>query len=260
MATVTVDRMAVEVEGQGEPVLMIHGLGGTSNTWAPQVMALGSRYRLIRPDLPGSGRSKTPEGALSIGLFVAGMAKILQVLGVERAHVVGHSLGTIVAQHLAVEHPNLVRSLALYGALTAPTDAGRQGLRDRAGKARDEGMQPIADAIVQGALSSDTRANQPVVAAFVRESVMRQCAEGYAKTCEALAGAEPADAARIRARTVLIAGDQDAVAPASVARTIADRMDGAASVRVLNRCGHWIPLERAADGTAILTEALMGRS
>jgi 3-oxoadipate enol-lactonase len=259
MATVTVDRMAVEVDGQGDAVLMIHGLGGTSNTWAPQAMALGSRYRLIRPDLPGSGRSKTPEGALSIGLFVAGMVKVCQVLGIERAHVVGHSLGTIVAQHLAVEHPTLVRSLTLYGPLMAPADAGRQGLRDRAAKARDEGMQPIADAIVQGSLSSDTRTNQPAVAAFVRESVMRQDPEGYAKTCEALAGAEAADPARIRARTVLVAGDEDAVAAASVARTISDRMNGAAAVRVLTRCGHWIPLERAADSTAILSEALMAR-
>jgi len=258
MATVMVDRMAVEVDGQGEPVLMIHGLGGTSNTFAPQCMALGSRYRLVRPDLPGSGRSGTPEGALSIGYFVEAMAKVCRVLGVERAHVVGHSLGTIVAQHLAVEHPGLVRSLTLFGALTAPADAGRQGLRDRAGKARAEGMQPIADAIVQASLSSDTRASQPVVAAFVRESLMRQCPEGYAKTCEALAGADAADVTRVRARTVLIAGDEDAVAPASVARTISERVGGA-PVRVLNRCGHWIPLERAGESTAILSEALQGR-
>jgi len=259
MATVTVDRMAVEVDGQGDPVLMIHGLGGTSNSFAPQCMALASRYRLVRPDLPGAGRSKTPEGALSIGLFVASMAKVCQVLGIERAHVVGHSLGTIVAQHLAVEHPSLVRSLTLFGPLMAPADAGRQGLRDRAAKARAEGMQPIADAIVQAALSSDTRSNQPVVAAFVRESLMRQCPEGYAKTCEALSTAEAADPARIRARTVLVAGDEDAVAPASVARTISDRMNGTAAVRVLTRCGHWQTLERAADCTAILGEALQGR-
>jgi len=259
MATVTVERMAVEVDGQGDPVLMIHGLGGTSNSFTPQVMGLGGRYRVIRPDLPGSGRSKTPEGALSIGLFVASMAKVCAVLGIERAHVVGHSLGTIVAQHLAVEHPGLVRSLTLFGPLMAPADAGRQGLRDRAAKARDEGMAPIADAIVQGALSSDTRASQPAVAAFVRESLMRQCAEGYAKTCEALAGAQAADPSRIRVRTVLVAGDEDAVAPASIARTISDRMNGAAPLRVLSRCGHWQTLERAADCTAILREALQGR-
>jgi pimeloyl-ACP methyl ester carboxylesterase len=58
---------------------------------------------------------------------------------------------------------------------------------------------------------------------------------------------------------VLVAGDEDAVAPASVARTISDRMNGAATVRVLSRCGHWQTLERAADCTAILGEALQGR-
>lgn len=257
MTTVTVDRMAVEIDGQGEPVLMIHGLGGTSNTFTPQCLALASRYRLVRPDLPGSGRSGVPE-TLSIGALVGAMAKVCEVLGLERAHVAGHSLGTIVAQHLAVERPDLVRSLTLFGPLLAPAEAGRQGLRDRARKAREEGMQPIADAILQASTAADTRSQQPGVAAGIRESLMRQSPEGYAKTCEALAAAEAADIGRIRAKTVLVTGDEDQVAPASNARMMSERIDGSV-VRVFSRCGHWTTLERAIDSTAVLSEALQGR-
>ena len=64
-----VERMAVEIEGEGEPVLMIHGLGGTSNTFTP-VLAAFARHRTIRFDLPGSGRSHRVEGPLSLALFV----------------------------------------------------------------------------------------------------------------------------------------------------------------------------------------------
>ncbi|MGQ9370152.1 alpha/beta fold hydrolase [Azospirillum sp. ST 5-10] len=255
MATVTIERMAVEVEGQGDPVLMVHGLGGTSNTFTPQVLALAGRFRVVRPDLPGSGRSPTPDAALSIGLFVDSLVRICGVLGIERAHVVGHSLGAVVAQHLAVERPSLVRTLTLFGALTEPPDAARGGLRERAAKARADGMQPVADAVAQASLSADTRHNQPAVVAFVRESLMRQCPEGYARTCEALAAARAAEAARIRARTLLLAGDDDPVAPPSVARLLGERIDGA-QVRLLPRCGHWITLERAADATAALGEWL----
>src|SRR5262245_54398412 len=107
---------------------MIHGLGGTSNVWTPVLPAL-SRHRTVRPDLPGSGRSSRVEGALSIERFVHSMERVCAVLGVSRVHVAAHSLGTIVAFHLAVTAPRLVRSLALFGPLVCPPDTARPGLR-----------------------------------------------------------------------------------------------------------------------------------
>ena len=170
----------------------------------------------------------------------------MRQLAVSRAHFVGHSLGTIVCQHVAVRAPERVRSLALFGALLAPPEPARQGLKTRAAKARDEGMFGIADAIVQGALSSSTREQLPVVVAFVRESLLAQDPEGYARTCEALAAAQPAAIDGIDVSTLLVAGDEDAVAPVQVARELASRISGA-QVEVLARCGHWMTAERATE-------------
>src|SRR5215831_13944344 len=114
MASQFVDRIAVELDGAGDAVLMIHGLGGSSNVWTP-VMSAFARHRTIRPDLPGAARSGRVEGPLSIERFVQAMQRVASALGIERAHVVAHSLGTIVAFHLAVAAPKLVRSLALFG-------------------------------------------------------------------------------------------------------------------------------------------------
>jgi len=258
VSTQTIERMAVEVDGQGDAVIFVHGLGGTSNVFTPQVMALGSRYRTVRPDLPGSGRS-TASGALLIGSLADAVVRVARVLGIERAHLVGHSMGTIACQHIAVSEPRLVRSLALFGPLLAPPEPARQGMRDRATKARTEGMGGIVEAIVQAATSGDTKANNPVAVALVRELLMRQDAEGYAKTCEALAGAEAADVRRIACPVLLVTGDEDGVASPSNVRAMAEQINGARVV-ILNRCGHWATLERAAECSAALKEFLAGRA
>jgi pimeloyl-ACP methyl ester carboxylesterase len=257
VSTQIIERMAVEMVGQGDAVIFVHGLGGTSNVFTPQVLALGNRYRTVRPDLSGSGRSPAG-GPLSISGFADAIVRLARVLGIARADLVGHSMGTIVCQHIAVNEPRLARSLALFGPLLAPPEAARQAMRDRAAKARVEGMADIAEAILQGATSSDTRTNNPVAAALVRELLMRQDAEGYARTCEALAAAEAVDIRRIACPTFLVTGDEDAVAPPSSVRAMAEQIGGA-RVTILSRCGHWTTLERAAECSAALKEFLAGR-
>ena len=253
MSTQFVERMAVEIDGAGDSVLMIHGLGGTSNFWTPVLPTL-SHFRTVRPDLPGSGRSQRVEGALSIDRFVRSLMRVCGAAGVERAHVVAHSMGTIVALHLAVLEPRLVRSLALFGPLTSPPDGNRGPIRERGVKARTEGesgMQLIADSIVQGSTAARTRSQRPVVVAAVRESVMRQSPDGYARSCEALADAQAADVARITCPALLVTGDEDAISPPQAVRGIAERLPGA-RVEVLANCGHWTVYEKPEECSELL--------
>jgi 3-oxoadipate enol-lactonase len=257
-----VGRIAVDIEtptGGGEEALCIHGLGGTSNTWTPLLPAL-SRFTAVRFDLPGSGRSHRVEGALSIDGFVEACLRVLSSRGIERVHVLGHSLGTIVAAHLAAREPRIVRSLALFGPLLAPPDVARTNIRARAAKAHGEGvagMQAIADTLVQASTSAETRARRPAVVAYVRESLMRQDPEGYARTCEALAAAEPADATAITCPTLLVTGDEDGVAPPQSVRAMGGKIAGS-RVEVLRGCGHWTPLEKADECIEILRRFYAG--
>ena len=249
MAFHWVDKVAVEDDGEGDVVVCVHGLGGTSNTWTPLMGAL-ARYRVVRMDLPGSGRSHAAQsGALSIARWVDAMEAICARLGIARGHWLGHSMGTIVCQHLAVAQPKLVRSLALFGPLMAPGEPARAAIRTRGAKARDEGvagMHEISLALVQAATSAETRQRAPLATAFVRESLMRQDPLGYARSCEALAEAQPAAVDRIEVPTLLVTGDEDGVAPPQAVRAMAERMPRA-RVTVLNRCGHWTPVERPDD-------------
>jgi len=251
MTTEFIERIAVEIDtpvGGGDAVLMIHGLGGTSNTWTALLPAF-RRFQMLRFDLPGSGRSSRVEGPLSIDRFVRAALRVLAAGGAERAHVVAHSLGTIVAAHLAALEPKAVRSLALFGPLLAPPEPARSAIRARGEKARKEGaagMQAIADSLVQAATSAETKAKRFAAVAFVRESLMRQDAEGYARTCDALADATPADAARIACPTLLVTGEEDVVAPPQAVRALAEKIAGS-RVEVLRGCGHWTPIEKPDD-------------
>ena len=261
MATHWIERMAVEIDGEGDAVLMLHGLGGSSNTWTALLPAF-ARSRRIRPDLPGSGRSERVEGPLSLERFVTSALRALAAAGAERAHVVAHSMGTIVAQHLAALHPAAVRSLALFGPLLAPNDTARTNIRARGQKARREGvggMQEIADALVQASTSSSSKQKRHAAVAFVRESLMRQSPDGYARSCEALSEMQPVDTAKIVCSTLLVTGDEDVVAPPQAVRQMGDRIASSGArvqVEILRGCGHWTPVEMPDECSDLLRRFL----
>lgn len=246
--------LLADQHGAGDAVVMIHGLGGTSNTFQPLMAAL-SGYRVIRPDMPGAGRSALPAEPLSISGHADAVLGLLRSLGIARAHFVGHSMGTLVCQHLAVTAPDRVASMVLFGALTEPTEAARTGLRARAGQARADGMAGIADQICAATLAPGSRDGNPAAVAFVRESILRQPQEGYARNCEALAAAGAADWSKIAAPVLLVTGDADPVAPVSMAQVLADRIAGA-SLSVLDRCGHWVTLEAPQASARKMAEFL----
>ena len=242
--------LAVEVQGDGPAVLLVHGLGGTSNFYQPQVDALAERFTVIRPDMEGSGRSPVT-GELSIESFAADLAGILDGLDVASARVVGHSMATLTVRRLAATHPDRVSQLVLLGAVNPPADAARQGPRDRAATVREQGQIAVADAIMTNATSEATRRDHPAAAALVRELVLRQDPEGYARSCEALAGATDPGPVDPSLPLLLLTGDEDKVGPPDASRALADA-HGSAVLEVFSGCGHWTALEKPAEVTAHL--------
>ncbi|HYN59982.1 MAG TPA: alpha/beta fold hydrolase [Rubrivivax sp.] len=263
MAVTWIDRMAIDVRGEGDGVVLVHGLGGSMNVWTPLLPAL-TRYRSARIELPGAARSRrayaladsAPQGGrLSVEVLADAVIRVCQGLGLSRAHLVGHSLGTIVCQHVAVKAPGLVRSLSLFGAMAEPVPAQRENMVQRAAVAREQGMFEIAEAISEFALSPSTRAEQPVTVAYVRDSIASQDAEGFARHCIALAEAQAARAELIHCPVLVVNGDEDMVTPLSGARALAGKL-AQARVEVLSRCGHWPTLERAAECQRFLRDFL----
>lgn len=106
-------RLWWSTEGAGEPVLLIHGLGYHSEMWRELVRPLSSRWRTVRFDNRGVGRSTVPTEPFSVEDMAGDAVAVLDAAGVRRAHVFGVSLGGVIAQELALEYPERVRSLVL---------------------------------------------------------------------------------------------------------------------------------------------------
>lgn len=240
----------VEREGEGPAVLFIHGLGGTTNFYEPQARALAGTRTVIRFDLEGAGRSPL-SGTPSVNGWAEDAEAVLDHVGVREAAVVGHSMGTLVAAHLAATRPGRVTRLALLGALRAQPEQAKEATRQRAATVRAKGMEAVAPGIVAGATSERTRRDHPALAAFVRELLFRQDPEGYAACCEALASANTPDYAAIASPVLLIAGGDDKTSPPELSESLAKEITSA-TVEVIPEIGHWHAVEAAGQVTSAL--------
>lgn len=236
--------LAVEVDGDGPAVLMVHGLGGTTNFYQAQSDSLRDRFRVIRADSAGAGRSEVAED-ISVAHHAEDLVAVLDELGIDTAAVVGHSMGTLVVRELAARFPDRVSKMALLGAVRPPGPDAQKAQRERAALVRNEGTGGVAAGVVANALSQDTQDKRPVVAAFVRELVAGQDPEGYARNCEALAGAGDPGAVSADVPLLLITGDADKVGPPEASHELAAGHPDA-HVEILNGVGHWTALEAVA--------------
>ncbi len=241
-------------QGDGFPVVLLHGLGGSSNTFQTVMDALRP-YRALRPDLPAAARSYFPAQTVSMASMAQDICDWIDDEGITRFALCGHSLGTILCQMIAARWPGRVSGMVLFGAITTPADVSRTGLRARAELARKDGMAGIADQIIDASLSASTHRENPAAVAFVRESLMRQPAQGYAAMCDALAEARLVDALKIDAPTLLITGQDDPVSPPSMARQLGNAIRDA-TVEVLPGCGHWVTLEKPLESRALMAAFL----
>jgi pimeloyl-ACP methyl ester carboxylesterase len=106
-------RLYYQVQGQGDPLVFVHGLGSSHRDWQRQVDYFAARYRVITLDLRGHGQSDKPRGRYRVEQFAADLARLIALPGNGPAHIVGLSLGGMVALELAVSRPELVRSLTV---------------------------------------------------------------------------------------------------------------------------------------------------
>lgn len=234
-------RIFYEMDGDGPTVCLLHPVGLDSGCWGAQVAALAPRFQVLRVDLRGHGRSDTPPPPYSLSDFGADVHTLLRQLCVAPAHVIGLSLGGMVAQVLALEHPADVRSLVLADTNSALPPEARRAMVERGEAARRGGMSSVLD-------STLTRWFTPgfMGSAIVAETCKRLLAdnvEGWAAAWRAISelDTEPR-LPEIRVPTLVIIGENDLSVPVSRARAMADRIPGAA-FHVVPGAPHMAPLE-----------------
>jgi 3-oxoadipate enol-lactonase len=168
--------------------------------------------------------------------------------------VAAHSLGCLIALHLAAKIPESVTRLVLYGPVKPPPEAGQNGLRARGRTVRDSGMIAVADTVIGASLSPTTLKSRPELVGFARELLSRQQPEGYALACEALAESTEPDWQKITAQVIIASGAEDKVGAPSACESIATSLKGAKKVEIVpfEQVGHWYTLEDSKGSVEVV--------
>lgn len=243
-------------EGRGRPVVLLHGLGNTLYSWEGVARSLRTTYRVIRYDLRGSGASGVPSGPYEPTDFTADLRGLLDELEVESAHVVGHSLGSLIAARLAADRPERVRSVSLVG--TGP-GIPEDEEADRLAVARsveEDGMATLPDTESVGAFSDHELATRPELLGLYHELLRSNDPAGYAAALRGMVAFDLEDRlAGIGAPALLVVGEADTTTPPVGAFLVARQLEDA-HVVVFPDVGHLVPLTAPKDLAAELHEFL----
>lgn len=240
-------------EPDGRAAVFVHGLGGHKGNWDAQLGALGDVRRCCAVDLPGYGDSSGRPG--SMPEIAAGVAGWMEDLGVGPVDLVGLSFGGMVAQHVTLEHPHLVRTLALLDTspafgldgvttpeswLASRIDAIRRGPGPSASS-----VEAVVDGLVGANASEEVRSHMTASMQGVPPATLEAA-------CKALIGHDTRDRLHeISVPTLVMVGEQDTETPPSYAEAIASRIAGARLV-VVPGAGHLLNLEAPAAVNELL--------
>ena len=246
--------------GSGLPVLMLHAWPLRSEMWAAQVNALAGRFRFIAVDFRGFGSSSAPDdpGVYSMETLAADAEAALDAAGVESAAVCGLSMGGYVTFELLRRNPERVAGIVLADT-RAGADAPERVAQRTAQQQQiaEEGTERLVEDLVGGALLSETtRSRKPDVVEHVR-ALADSPAAGYVGGLEALK-TRPDSTAQLTAiavPTLVVVGEQDALAPPEIARSLHEHIGGSEMV-VVPEAGHLSNLESPDVFTGALARFL----
>ena len=243
-----------EMRGEGEPVLLIHGLGSSGGDWAFQVPVLESRFRVIMPDLPGCGRSGMASAGCSIGALAESLWALLDHLQVVRPNVIGFSLGGAVALEMALQRPAAVPRLVLINSLASyRIDHWRKWLEARipAAMVRVLGMRLMARLLAGRVLPEPWQRPMRERAVAVIGAVPAATYLAMAAALEAWSATDRLD--RLRSRILLIAAKHD-YTPLAEKHALAALLH--ARIVVVNGSRHGTPFDSIAITNASLIAQL----
>lgn len=252
--TGTVSLHFEEAGSGGTPTVLLHELGGSSESWRAVIPLLAADRRVIAPDLRCAGRSEKPPGAFTLAEASDDLAALLRTMGINRIDVIGAALGSLVGALLAIRHPDRVSRLMMCA--VAPKMAGPTSsyVAERAEKVRVVGMRGVAEASLKNSFPESRAAER----AAYRGIYLANDPNAYAELSLSLARLEmtAADWGAIRAPTLVASGAHDFLWPPPVGEQVAALIPGA-RFAVMEDSGHF-PHLQAPRSLASLARDFLG--
>ncbi len=249
--------VAYDELGSGPAVVLLHGYPFNRSMWIEQAEVLKENHRVIIPDLRGHGETEVTAEA-SIEQMAHDVASLLDTLEISRVSLGGLSMGGYVALTFYRNFPLRVRSFILADTRAqADTEEIRKNRAGQAEKALQEGMEGIADSLLQKLLAPETVARRPEIVKRIREMMVQTKPEGASA---ALAGmAQRPDQtellSRIIAPTLIIVGREDSITPVADSEMM-HREIGGSRLEVIEGAGHVSNLEKPEEFNEVLLKFL----
>ncbi len=229
--------------GEGPPIVLVHGLGGSLHAWHGIAANLSLHHNVVALDLRGHGRSDTGKGTFSVKAWAQDVEALIAALELPPVTLVGHSMGTLVAQHLAAHNPEAVDNLVLLGGISYFEPPAKEAYTKRADIAEADGMDALVDDWLQGALAPRTHAKLPQLSGLLRDVFLRNDPHQYAKACRAMAKSPALKREGIGQPTLLMVGDHDRSTPIAMTEEL-HREIPVSRVKVIPAASHWAHLEQ----------------
>jgi len=248
--------LSIKEEGQGHPLVLLHPVGTSGDIWWQHVPRLARGFRVVTVDLPGHGRSPGPGKPLSIQGMARELHQTLAKRSLLTAHLVGLSLGGMVAQALFLADPAAVTSLTLADTICEVDPAGAEALEERARAVDRGGMAAILEATLERWFAPGFARRKPEVVAAVEKLLREADPKANAQTWRAIAALEIVSGLEgsTPPPTLFLRGELDAALPPKVEERFA-RLYRARTV-VLPGCAHMAPLEAPEEFLDILESFL----
>jgi 3-oxoadipate enol-lactonase len=245
---------ALEGPEDAPAIVFTGSLGTDINMWQPQSNRLRERFRTLRYEIRGHGRSAVPAGPYSIPELGWDIVALLDRLAIERADLCGLSIGGMISMWVAAHAPERVGRLVLC--CTAAELGPPEGWHDRAATVRASGVDAIADAVLERWFTRAFALEHAEVIEQFRAQLTATPPEGYAGCCEAIAAMDlRGDLPSIHAPTLVLAGADDPATPPDYGREIAELIPGA-RFEVISPAAHLATVERPDLTTAMILRFL----
>ncbi|WP_020497933.1 alpha/beta fold hydrolase [Sciscionella marina] len=208
---------------EATPCVLIHGVGSDLGSWNAIAGQLTLYAPVVRQDLRGHGRSHSPAGTWDIDDFAADQLEVMDHLGIKAAHVIGFSLGGLIAQRLAARHPERVRSLVTISAVAGRTPQQRAAVLDRLDRIENDGPEAVAKESVERWYSAEYLHAHPEVRDRTLARMAALDPDSYARAYRVLATTDlAAELGTITAATLAMTGELDIGSPPEMTRRIAE--------------------------------------
>ncbi len=243
-------------EGAGQPVMLIHGVGADSSSWDEIAPGLAQRFRVLRLDLRGHGRSGRIEGDCTLDDFVRDLLDVMDAAGVDKAHVVGFSLGGLIAQGIALSHPDRVDRLALISAVAGRTEEERAKVRARLEILRNEGIAAITAAAQERWFTPGFVQAHPEKVRDRMEQLKHNDPDSYKAAYTVFSMSDLGERLHdIRHRTLIVTGEHDVGSNTRMARYMHDQISDS-ELRILPGLRHSVLTEAPEQTGTLLIQFL----